>query len=60
MAANSMKLLTGNSHPVLARKVADRYVLFLLSRSYMTSDGPIQLGPDGGGHRMVEPMWNLS
>jgi len=24
MAANSMKLLTGNSHPLLARKVADR------------------------------------
>lgn len=27
MAANSIKLLTGNSHPELAQLVADRYVL---------------------------------
>jgi len=28
MAANSIKLLTGNSHPLLAKLVADRYELF--------------------------------
>lgn len=27
MATNSIKLLTGNSHPQLAKLVADRYVL---------------------------------
>jgi hypothetical protein len=27
MATNSIKLLTGNSHPELAKLVADRYVL---------------------------------
>jgi hypothetical protein len=27
MATNSIKLLTGNSYPELARLVADRYVL---------------------------------
>lgn len=27
MATNSIKLLTGNSHPSLAKLVADRYVL---------------------------------
>lgn len=27
MASNSIKLLTGNSHPQLAKLVADRYVL---------------------------------
>jgi hypothetical protein len=26
MATNSIKLLTGNSHPDLAKRVADRYV----------------------------------
>lgn len=29
MATNSIKLLTGNSHPQLAQLVADRYVLNL-------------------------------
>lgn len=29
MAANSIKLLTGNSHPELAQLVADRYVLIV-------------------------------
>jgi hypothetical protein len=29
MATNSIKLLTGNSYPELARLVADRYVCFL-------------------------------
>lgn len=28
MSANSIKLLTGNSHPELAQQVADRYVSF--------------------------------
>lgn len=26
MSVNSIKLLTGNSHPELAKRVADRYV----------------------------------
>lgn len=30
MATNSIKLLTGNSYPELASKVADRYVLSFL------------------------------
>lgn len=30
MAANSIKLLTGNSHPELAKLVADRYVCMRL------------------------------
>ena len=29
--ANEIKLLSGNSHPSLAKAVADRYVLYLLS-----------------------------
>jgi ribose-phosphate pyrophosphokinase len=29
MATNSIKLLTGNSYPELARLVADRYARFL-------------------------------
>jgi hypothetical protein len=31
MATNSIKLLTGNSHPQLAKLVADRYVSFVFS-----------------------------
>lgn len=34
---NSIKLLTGNSHPELAKKVAERYMhLLLLSSSQLT------------------------
>ena len=33
MAANSIKLLTGNSHPELAQLVADRYVMHLCTAS---------------------------
>jgi len=29
MASNSIKLLTGNSHPELAKKIASRYMIFL-------------------------------
>jgi hypothetical protein len=32
MATNSIKLLTGNSHPQLAKLVADRYVFLLLGK----------------------------
>jgi hypothetical protein len=40
MATNSIKLLTGNSHPQLARLVADRYVFLFLRRG-------------GGGEKLV-------
>ena len=36
MATNSIKLLTGNSHPQLAKLVADRWVIFI---SYLRSWG---------------------
>lgn len=35
MATNSIKLLTGNSYPELARLVADRYVQVLASRCFL-------------------------
>jgi phosphoribosylpyrophosphate synthetase len=37
MATNSIKLLTGNSHPQLAKQVADR--LFTHSAGYWAGDG---------------------
>lgn len=45
MATNSIKLLTGNSHPQLAKLVADRYVLALLGSGYQE----LQWG--GGGRK---------
>lgn len=37
MTSNSIKLLTGNSHPELAKKVADRSLLPLLSHSSLSN-----------------------
>lgn len=44
MAANSIKLLTGTSHPELAKLVADRFVFFLRTFGRFYSDSMTRLG----------------
>ena len=39
MATNSIKLLTGNSHPQLAKQVAGRFVLALIFVLYAERKG---------------------